>query len=484
MVNYYLAVDIGASSGRHILSHMEQGKIVLEEIYRFPNGMIKKDGHLVWDIRRLFAEILTGMKKCRECGKIPVSMGIDTWAVDFALLDEQGELLTEVYGYRDVRTHGMDEKVYERITEEELYARTGIQKQLFNTIYQLMAAECDQPGILERADAMLMIPDYFHYLLTGRKVTEYTNATTTQLVDPDTYDWDRELIEKLGFSKKIFKEIIEPGTEIGLLLQEIQKEVGFQCKVVVPATHDTASAVMAVPIRERTENAAEGQLNDAALYISSGTWSLLGTELKQANRSPAGKLLNLTNEGGYEHRFRYLKNIMGLWMINSAKQEIGGEYSFSQICEMACREDISSLVDVNEDRFLAPENMTEEIRQACKETGQQIPEGIAQVAAVIYHSLAAYYAKAVKEIEQLTGQQFASIHIVGGGSDAVYLNKLTAEACKKTVYAGPTEATAIGNVVAQMISARELKNLREARKCISESFEIRRFEKEKKYDEL
>lgn len=475
MVNYYLAVDIGASSGRHILSHMEQGKIVLEEIYRFSNGMIKKDGHLLWDTQRLFAEILTGMKKCRECGKIPVSMGIDTWAVDFVLLDEQGELLTEVYGYRDGRTYGMDEKIYERISEEELYARTGIQKQIFNTIYQLMAVEYYQLGVFEKADTMLMIPDYFHYLLTGKKVNEYTNATTTQLVDPDTYDWDRKLIQKLGFPQRIFKEIIEPGTEIGLLLPEIQQEVGFQCKVVIPATHDTASAVMAVPIRERIENAVEGQLNDTALYISSGTWSLLGTELKQANRSSAGKLLNLTNEGGYEHRFRYLKNIMGLWMINSAKQEIGGEYSFSQICEMAGRENISSLVDVNEDRFLAPESMVEQIRLACKETGQQIPEGIGQVAAVIYHSLAAYYAKAVEEIEQLTGQEFASIHIVGGGSDAVYLNELTAKACKKTVYAGPTEATAIGNVAAQMICAGELKNLREARKCISDSFEIRRF---------
>lgn len=474
-MDFYLAVDIGASSGRHILSHMENGRIVLEEIYRFPNGMVNKDGHLVWDHKKLFGEILTGMRKCKERGIEPVSMGIDTWAVDFALLDEHGALLTDIYGYRDNRTGGMDEKVYELISEEELYARTGIQKQIFNTIYQLMALKCTQPQALENADVMLLIPDYFHYLLTGKKVTEYTNATTTQLVNPTTHTWDEELIEILGFPRKIFTEIKQPGTMIGELKMEIQKEVGFNCKVVIPATHDTASAVMAVPITEKSQVESEDQLNDTALYISSGTWSLLGTELKYANCKAESKASNMTNEGGYDFRFRYLKNIMGMWMINSAKQEIAEGSSFAEICEQASKERIASIVDVNDNRFLAPHSMVKEIQLACKETGQQVPEGIAQIAAVIYNSLADSYAKAATEIEQMTGQKFASIHIVGGGANAAYLNELTAKACKKPVYAGPTEATAVGNVVAQMITAGELANLSDARVCIANSFEIKRY---------
>ncbi len=267
-MNYYLAVDIGASSGRHILGHLENNKMILEEIYRFPNGMKKKDGHLIWDIDELFQHILTGMKKCKELNIIPVSMGIDTWAVDYALLDECGKRMQDVYGYRDSRTEGMDEKVYEIICEDDLYARTGIQKQIFNTIYQLMAEK-----ELNKADCMLMVPDYFDYLLTGKKVTEYTNASTTQLVSPVTKDWDFELIEKLGYPKHIFTPIQLPGSTVGHLTEEMQAEVGFDTCVVLPATHDTGSAVLAVPS------------NEDALYISSGTWSLMGCELQEANCS-------------------------------------------------------------------------------------------------------------------------------------------------------------------------------------------------------
>ena len=254
-MQYYLAVDIGASSGRHILSHLQDGKIILEEIHRFPNGMIDKNGHKVWDSEQLFREIITGMKKCKELGKIPYSMGIDTWAVDFALLDENGSLLGDTVGYRDGRTKGMDELVYQTIPLEELYARTGIQKQIFNTIYQLKAVQVQQPEQLAKAKKMLMIPDYFHYLLTGVAVTEYTNASTTQLVSPVTKDWDYELIERLGFPKEIFTEIRKPGTVIGELTEAIQKQVGYNCRVVLPATHDTGSAVIAVPSGRKPESA-------------------------------------------------------------------------------------------------------------------------------------------------------------------------------------------------------------------------------------
>lgn len=462
---YYLAVDIGASSGRHILAHLEDGKMVLEEIHRFPNGMVQKDGENVWDVDELFAQIKLGMKKCAEAGKIPVSIGIDTWGVDFVLLDAEGKRIGNAVAYRDGRTKGMDEEVYKKIPEDELYARTGIQKAIFNTIYQLMALKVKKPEQLEKAETMLMMPDYFHYLLSGVAATEYTNATTGQLVSPVTKDWDMELIEKLGYPKKIFQKLVTPGTVLGELTEEIQKEVGFNCKVVAPATHDTGSAVIAVP----TES-------DNTLYISSGTWSLMGTELMEANCSRESKLHNLTNEGGYNYRFRFLKNIMGLWMIQSVKKEIGGNLGFGEICEQASRCTIPSIVDANDDRFLAPANMTEEVQAACRESGQQVPEGIAEVASVIYNSLAQCYAKTIKEIEEITGQKYDRIHIVGGGANAEYLNILTAKATGVPVYAGPTEATAIGNLAAQMMSAGELKGLKDARACVYKSFEIKKYQ--------
>ena len=459
---YYLAVDIGASSGRHMLAHLEDGKIVLEEIYRFSNEMIDRKGYKAWNVRRLFQEILSGMKKCAELGKIPYSMGIDTWAVDYVLLDENDRRIGETVAYRDKRTYGMDEEVYKLITEEQLYLRTGIQKQIFNTIYQLIALKKTEPGQLERAETFLMVPDYFNFLLTGRKVQEYTNATTTQLVNPATKDWDDELLEKLGIKRNIFQEIKMAGCEVGELEQEIQKQVGFNCKVILPPTHDTASAVVAVPSRK-----------EETLYISSGTWSLMGTERLQADCSKESMLHNFTNEGGYGYRYRFLKNIMGLWMIQSVRKELVPDMSFAEICELAEKEKITSLVDVNDERFLAPESMVEEVRSACWETLQQVPKTIGEIAAVIYNSLANCYAMAAKEIEIITEQKYQELHIVGGGANADFLNKLTAKYTGKTVLAGPTEATALGNISVQMITAGEFADLKEARECIYHSFEIK-----------
>lgn len=471
MKNYYLAIDIGASSGRHILGHLEDGKMYYEEIHRFPNGMVQKDGELTWDIEALFAEIIAGMKKCKEAGKIPVSVGIDTWAVDTVLLDDADKRIGNVVAYRDGGTRGMDEKVYELIPEEKLYERTGIQKQIFNTIYQLMAWKERKPELYKKVSSVLMIPDYLHFLLSGVKATEYTNATTTQLVDPITKNWDYELIETLGFILSSFHKIILPGTCLGTLTEEVQRQVGFDCKVVVPATHDTGSAVVAVPVEKE-------HCDEDFLYISSGTWSLMGTELMEADCSAKSRACNLTNEGGYDYRFRYLKNIMGLWMIQSVKKEIGQGYSFGEICEMASNADISSIVDVNDSRFLAPSNMTEEVKAACADGGMQVPKELAEVAAVIYNSLAHCYGQTVSELEMLTGKTFDGIHIVGGGANAEYLNALTAKSTCKTVYAGPTEATAIGNLAVQMIAEGELENLREARDCIYRSFEIKKYEAE------
>lgn len=466
MSEYFLAVDIGASSGRHILGSIEDGKLVLEEIHRFKNGMVEKDGHKVWEKERLFDEIKAGMKKCRQIGKIPKSMGIDTWAVDYVLIDENGNDVSDAAGYRDSRTDCVDELVYKIIPEAELYARTGIQKQKFNTIYQLMAEKTQNPGRLEAADKMLLIPDYFNFRLTGKKYAEYTNASTTQLVSPETKKWDMQLIDMLGYPAKIFPEIIEPGTAVGELSPETAKEVGYNCTVIAPPTHDTASAVAAVPANE----------GENVLYISSGTWSLMGTELLKANCSEAAAAANFTNEGGVDYRFRFLKNIMGMWMINSAKAILAPDMGFGEMCDMAAKESIASIVDCNDDRFLAPENMVIEVQNACAETGQQIPEGMYEVACVIYNSLAQCYAKTAREVEEITGLNFDKIRIIGGGSNAVYLNRLTAKASGKAVYAGPTEGTAIGNLAMQMIAAGRFEGLWDARKCIARSFEIKVFE--------
>ncbi len=463
MTKYYLAVDIGASSGRLILGHLENGKMELEEVHRFENGMVKKDGELCWEFDRLFQEIKNGLKKCKEIGKIPVSMGVDTWGVDFVLMDKDDKVLGNTVGYRDHRNEGMDEEVYKTISLEDLYARTGIQKAIFNTVYQLMAVKTKHPEYLEQAETMLNVPDYFHYLLTGKKTCEYTEATTGQLVNAETKDWDYELIDKLGYPRKMFQKLIMPGTSVGHFTEEVKAEVGFDVEVVAPATHDTGSAVLAVPAND-----------DDFIYISSGTWSLMGIEREKADCSKKSCEMNFTNEGGYAGRFRYLKNIMGLWMIQSVRHEYDDKYGFAEICQMAEEaKDFPSRVDANDECFLSPESMIEEVKDYCRRTGQKVPETLGEIATVIYTSLAECYAKTAKELEEMTGRTFSRIHVVGGGSNAGYLNELTARATGKEVHAGPGEATAIGNITAQMLKAEEFKSIEEARTTIHESFGIK-----------
>ncbi len=468
MANYYLAVDIGASSGRHILAHMEAGKLVLEEVHRFPNGMNKKDGELCWDLEALFQEIKAGLAKCKALGKIPKSVGVDTWGVDFVLLDGEDRLLGNTVGYRDERTQGMDVEVFARIPEEELYSATGIQKAPYNTIYQLMAVKKNHPEHLEAAKTFLMVPDYFHYRLSGVKANEYTEATTSQLTDPATKDWNRELISRLGYPEHMFLPLSKPGTVLGGLRPELVEELGFDTQVVLPASHDTGSAVLAVPSN-----------HPDTVYISSGTWSLMGVERMEADCSPASKSHNFTNEGGYNYRFRYLKNIMGLWMIQSVKKELkeerGLDLPFAQIAEDASKESIPSIVDCNDSRFLAPENMIREVKNACQESGQPVPQTHGEISSVIYNSLAKCYAGVIEEIEEITGKRYESISIVGGGSNAEYLNVLTAKYTGRTVLAGPTEATAIGNVLVQMLASGEVESLEAGRDCIFSSFAVKTF---------
>lgn len=461
MAAYYLAVDIGASSGRHILGSVENGRMQLEEVYRFENGMHEKDGHLCWNADYLFAEIKNGMKRCAQLGKVPESMGIDTWGVDFALVDAHGTQLGDSVGYRDHRTDGIRGKLDPIIGQEELYGRTGIQFQPYNTLNQLLALKEESPKLLAMADAMLMTPDYFNYRLTGVKKQEYTIASTSQLLDLASGDWDRALIERLGLPDGMFLPVEMPGTLLGALLPEIEAEVGFSCKVVLIASHDTASAVMAVP-----------SLSDKALYISSGTWSLMGCESSESANGSDSMEAGFTNEGGYGGRYRYLKNIMGLWMIQSVRKEIAPNRSFGEICEAASREKITSLVDCNDECFLSPESMVVAVQEYCRNTKQQVPVTLPELASVIYNSLAVCYAKTKTQIERLTGLQFDRIYIIGGGSQAKYLNELTAKYAKCEVQAGPTEATAIGNLMAQMIRGGIFEDLNEARKSVMESFDM------------
>ena len=464
MGGYYLAIDIGASSGRHILGHIENGRMILEEIHRFDNKQVHQNGHDCWDMDNLWSGILDGLKACKTKGKIPETIGIDTWAVDFVLIDAENHRIGDAVAYRDSRTETMDKIVEQIIPPADLYARTGIQKQPFNTIYQLTALKQEHPEQLEQADFMLMIPDYFNCLLTGVRKQEYTNATSTNLVNAHTNTWDRDLIEKLGFPSKLFGELSMPGTVVGNLTAEIQSIVGFDATVILPATHDTGSAFLAVPAKDAD-----------AVYLSSGTWSLLGVENEKAITTEDSRQRNFTNEGGAWYRYRYLKNIMGLWMIQNVKKEIGGELGFGEICDQAAKTQISSIVDCNDQRFLAPDNMTKEVQKACEESGQQVPEGVAEVAAVIYQSLAHCYKKTLEELETLTGKKYERIHVIGGGANADYLNRLTTDVTGVPVCAGPTEATAVGNLAAQMITGGEFTDLKAARTCIYTSLPIRTY---------
>lgn len=457
---YYLAVDIGASSGRHILGEYKEGKLTLKEIYRFSNGYVKRDGKLIWDVNELFKNIVEGLKECGKLGIVPYSVGIDTWGVDYALLDKDGALISEVFSYRDDRTSVSMLETEKVVPFKKLYEITGIQRAQYNTVYQLFADKIS--GKLDKAETMLSIPDYLHYLLSGVKKNEYTHASTSGLLDAKTGDWSWELIDALGYPRKIFGKLYKPGEVVGNLKKEIQEIVGFDTKVVFPPSHDTASAVMAVP-------AIKGQ----PLYISSGTWSLLGTELNAPITNEEAYNFNATNEGGYAGTIRFLRNITGMWTIQSIKKELNGKYSYDDLMNLAIEcKSTGSIVNLNDDRFLAPDSMIEAIKGYCVEKGLVVPETVGEIMDVVYRSLATIYAETIKMTEKVTGKTFEVLNIVGGGSKDGYLNKLTKEYTGKRVLAGPTEGTAVGNLLAQIISAGEIKDLPEARMVVKNSFAV------------
>lgn len=452
MKTYYLAVDIGASSGRHLLSHIENGKLVLEEIYRFENNLVKSKDGLVWDIENLFSNVLNGIKKCKEIGKIPKSIAIDTWGVDYVLLDENKNEIKPCFCYRDSRTSAVIDEVESLVSPTELYAKTGIQKQNFNTIYQLYADK--KNNRLKNAKYFLMMPEYLSFKLTGVCKNEYTNATTTGLVNANAKTWDADIIYALGLTEVPFLPLSLPSSHVGFLSEDIQKAVGFNCAVLFAPSHDTASAVCACPMAN----------ND--LYISSGTWSLIGTEITEPILNDSARKLNFTNEGGIDYRFRFLKNYMGMWLFQNIRRNLNKKLSYDDMMNLAKNCGEYKYFDVNNSMLVAPKNMLEAIGKLINN------DDLGLILNSAYHSLAKSYSEAVTEIETVTGKRFNSIHIVGGGCQDVYLNALTRDYTGKSVTAGPIEATATGNIISQIISDKKI-SLATARKIVKKSFDIK-----------
>ena len=458
MNTYFLAVDIGASSGRHILGWLEDGRLNLEEIYRFDNNVKRTSDGLVWDIDSLLGEVVNGIAKCKELGKIPVSVAIDTWGVDYVLLDESEKEIFPVYAYRDERTSSVPFSDEFPFSYNELYAKTGIQLQPFNTVYQLY---CDKKaGRLDRAKHFLMIPEYLSYKLTGVMKNEYTNASTTAMVNAESKEWDADIINGLKISPDIFLPLSLPSTVVGTFAKEIEQRVGFSSNVILAPSHDTASAVAACPI------------SDNSVYVSSGTWSLMGTENANPILNEAARDANFTNEGGVEYRFRFIKNIMGMWLFQNVRRNLDKKYSYDEMMQMAKSSSFDKIIDVNDESLVCPENMISAINKLAGD--ENLP--LADTLSCIYHSLASMYAKTVCEIESITGKSIDSIFIVGGGSKDSYLNEMTARYTGKKVVIGLSEATATGNLLAQLMRHEKL-DLAGARQIVTKSFNIKEIER-------
>ena len=448
-MTYHLAIDIGASSGRHILGYIEDGKIKLEEVYRFEDYLREENGSFIWDIEKLTGEVKAGIAKCGEIGKIPATIAIDTWGVDYVLLDENKRELLPCFSYRDNRNNIIQDEVASIISQEELYAKTGIQKANYNTIYQLY---CDKKsGKLDKAAHFMNMPDYLAFKLTGVIKNEYTEATTTNLINAQTKTWDSDILNTLGIKRSIFSPVSVPCTEVGKL-----QGFGFESTVILAPSHDTASAVAACSV------------GDNGVYISSGTWSLIGTENPEPVLSEAALKANFTNEGGINYRFRFLKNYMGMWLFQNIRKNLNKQYTYDEMMRLAINANGYEYIDTNDVSFLAPENMIEAIRAYLK--NDELPVDI--VINSVYHSLAKAYADVVCEIESVCGKEIDTINIVGGGSKDKYLNQLTAQYTKKRVLAGPVEATATGNIISQMMYSNEVSSLEEARELVKKSFDI------------
>ncbi|MBR6050706.1 MAG: rhamnulokinase [Clostridia bacterium] len=467
----YLAIDLGASSGRGIVGTFDGKKITLAENRRFPNEPVMAAGQYTWDILRIYHEIKNAIRKCTlGDDRDIVSIGIDTWGVDFGLIDKNGHLLGNPVHYRDARNDAMPEYAATLVSPDWVYEKTGIQVVDFNTLYQLLAVKKDSPEILSAAENMLFVPDLLNYFLTGVKQTEYTIASTSQMLDAKARNWSWELIDKFGFPKKIFSNIVMPGTKVGALRPDVIEEVGnINADVVSVAAHDTGSAVMAVPAT-----------SDKFIWISSGTWSIMGTEAKEPVISDRTRECNFTNEGGANGTIRFSKNITGLWLEQESKRQWereGEKLSFAELSDMAAKsEPFKCFIDPDEPRFSAPGNLPRRIVEYCGETGQKAPNTKGEIVRCILESLALKYRYTVDMIDDLSGERIPSINVVGGGTQEKQLMQFTANACGRPVSAGPIEATALGNIVAQAIAAGEIKDIWQGREVIRNSFDIDTYE--------
>ena len=463
-------MHFGASSGRAMLAWLEDGGLKLEEVHRFSNEPVMAAGRLYWDVLRLFHELKKGICKAQAAGGFS-ALAIDTWGVDFGLLDRHGRLLQNPVHYRDLRTEGVPEKVFRTVSKEEIYSRTGIQYMRFNTIYQLAALKAEEPELLGQADGLLLIPDLFAFLLTGVRRAEYTNVSTTNLLNCAEKDWDWELIRRLGLPEMLFAPIIQPGEAYGLLLPAICEEAGCPpVPVLAVGSHDTASAVAAIPALDA----------EPLAYISCGTWSLFGTELPEAVLTAESAAANFTNEAGCASTIRYLRNIMGLWIAQQCRahwEKEGQDVSYGLLdAETEAAPAFKSYIDPDDPRFELPGDLPKRIRAYCRSTGQPVPESRGEILRCVYESLAMKYRYSLLGMEKLTGRKYGKLHMIGGGIKDRLLCRMTAAACGISVLAGPAEATASGNAAVQFMALGKLADLAHARQAVAKGTELCRYD--------
>ncbi len=472
----YLAVDMGASSGRHVVGRFDGRRLVLEEVHRFENGPVEVAGSLHWDLLAQWSHILAGLRAAAgKFGDRITSIGVDTWGVDFGLLARGDQLLGNPYHYRDKRTNGMMEKAFSIVGREEIFRHTGLQFMQFNTLYQLLAMKLAESPLLDVADSLLLMPDLFHWLLTGEKCNEFTDASTTQFFDPVKHDWARELLTKFGLPTHLLGTIAEPGTNLGRLRASVAESTGLNStEVVLPGTHDTASAVMAVPAASVPDQQPDW------CYISLGTWALMGIESPQPVVTDQVLQRNFTNEGGVGGTIRLLKNICGLWLVQECRRvwnQSGRQWGWEDLNRLsAAAKPLVSFIDPDAGDFLAPQDMPQAIRQFAERTGQPVPEDEGAVLRCALDSIAMKFRHVLAMCEELAGRRIETIHIVGGGVQNRQLCQAAADACNRRVLAGPIEATATGNLMMQAVAAGDVGSIAEARAVIRNSFDMEEYE--------
>ena len=469
MTKRVLAFDFGASSGRAIIGCFDGDKITLEEVHRFSNDPVSVGGTVYWDVLRLFYEIKQGIIKAKIAGGFD-SIGIDTWGVDFGLIDYEGKLMENPVHYRDARTVGLVDEAFKTMPKEKLYGITGIQFMERNTLFQLISLKKYRPWMLERADKMLFMPDLFGYMLTGKMCAEYSIASTSQLIDLDKKTWSKEILDAFGIKESVFAPLVQPGTVLGELSKEVCEECGVDpVPVISVCGHDTQSAITSVPCED----------GDFA-FLSSGTWSLFGTELDKPIVNETSMNINITNEGGFDGSTGFLKNIIGLWLIQESRRQWkreGKEYSYADLEKLAlAAEPFKCFIDPDAPEFVPHGNIPERVREFCRKTGQYVPKTVGEIMRCIYESLAMKYRLTFEKLRECTERDYPVIHVIGGGTKDGLLCQMTANSCDRTVKAGPIEATVMGNVAVQLMSDGSVKNIGQARKIVADSSELKTFE--------